>query len=125
MFCISQDKKKAGRYCAAYACQNKPIKKKGGLCHKHFRRKRRELDPVECRFNDFKGNAKRRKKPFFVTIEQFRQWCKEKNYIIKKGRRGQNATIDRIINKEGYYIDNMQILHNKQNASKGASEYPF
>ena len=126
MFCISQAKKEAGRYCCAYNCTSKPVKKKGGLCHKHYARKTRLEDPVLSRFNDFKGNAKKRNKSCSVTLVEFRQFCKDNNYIVKPGRRGQNATIDRIRNEEGYHIGNMQILTHKRNSSKGtSSDYPF
>ena len=125
MFCISESKKKEGRFCCAYACTNEPVKKLAGLCHKHYRRKRREIDPVYCRYNNFKSNATKRKKIFTITLEQFRKFCKENNYIVEKGRRGQNATIDRIKNNYGYHIWNIQILTNKQHASTGTSDCPF
>lgn len=125
MFCKSETKKKQGCFCCAYNCTNKPIKKKGGLCHKHFARKRREEYPVSARFNQFKGNARRRNKPFTITPEEFRDFCKKTGYLIDKGKRGMNATIDRINNKAGYSIDNIQLLTNRQNASKGASDCPF
>lgn len=125
MFRTSQTKKKAGRFCCAYACENKPIDKKGGLCHKHFARKRREEDPVGTRYLQFKGNARTRNKVFTITPEQFNNFCEENQYIVKKGRRGQNATIDRIKNKFGYHIWNIQILTNRRNASKGTSDCPF
>lgn len=116
---LSQIKKDAGIFCCAYSCNNKPVKKLGGLCHKHYRRKRRALDPVYCRYNAFKGNAKKRGVGFFVTLEEFRAWCNFTGYIVTKGKRGQNATIDRRCNAHGYYIWNMQLLSNRHNARKG------
>lgn len=122
MFCISIAKKNTGKYCCAYNCKNKPANKKGGLCHKHYRRKRREEDPVGTRYTDFKGNAKKRSKHFDITLKQFRLFCEKTGYLITKGKRGFNATIDRIDNSKGYTIDNIQLLTNRQNASKGTSE---
>lgn len=124
---VSPVKKAAGRYCCAYACRNEPIEKKDGLCHKHYARKRREEDPIGVRFNQFKGNARKRGKAFSITIEEFRGFCEETGYLTK-GRRGQNATIDRRDNDFGYHLWNIQILTNRQNASKGARsevECPF
>ena len=118
MFKISQPKKEAGVYCCAYGCSNKPVSKKGGLCHKHYRRKLRKEDPVQIRFNGFKGNAKKRNKPFHITLEEFRAFCKKTGYL-QKGKRGQNATIDRRCNIHGYFIWNTQLLTNRANASKG------
>jgi len=122
MFKISLSKKKKGIYCSAYACNNKPIKKLGGLCHKHYWRKRKEIDPIYCRYNQFKGNAKQRGKIFLITLKQFREFCKNTGYIINKGKRGMNATIDRIDNSKGYIISNIQLLSLRQNASKGSSQ---
>lgn len=123
MFVISESKKTAGKFCCAYACSNKPIKKKGGLCHKHFARKRRTEDPIGTRYTQFKGKAKQRNKPFTISLEQFRKFCFDSGYIVKKGRRGFSATIDRIDNSKGYHIDNIQILTNRQNASKGCTSF--
>ena len=118
---LSQNKKKAGVFCCAVACKNKPVAKLAGLCYKHYWRKIREKDPVYCRYNQFKGNAKKRNIENSVTLEEFRHFCEINQYIVKKGRRGQNATIDRRCNLHGYHIWNMAILTNRQNASKGAS----
>lgn len=117
---LSENKKERGRYCCAYACYNKPVAKKGGLCHKHYRRKRREIDPVAVRFNNFKGNAKKRRKVFTITLEEFRGFCKRTGYIIESGKRGQNATIDRRCNAHGYHIWNIQILSLTDNCKKGS-----
>lgn len=128
---LSPSKKEAGRYCCAYACRNEPIARKGGLCHKHYARRLKERDPVLDRYNNFKGNARQRGKEFSITIEEFRDFCQRTGYIIDKGKRGQNATVDRIVNARGYHIDNIQLLTNRQNASKGAktpeeyAECPF
>jgi hypothetical protein len=120
---ISEAKKKAGVQCCAYACDNKPVPKKGGLCDKHYARKLRQKDPVGVRYTQFKVNAKKRGfvgfERFSVTLEQFRKFCFDNGYIIIKGRRGQNATIDRRCNIHGYHIWNMCILSNRANASKG------
>lgn len=125
MFCISASKKAKGKYCCAYNCSNEPEKKKGGLCHKHYHRKIRLEDPVLARYQDFRSNAKKRNKKFSITLAEFRDFCKRTGYIITKGNRGQNATIDRIRNHEGYHIGNIQLLTNKQNASKGTEDCPF
>ena len=118
MFHTSESKKKAGKYCCAYACTNKPIYKKGGLCHKHYARKRRIEDPIYSRYNQFKGNAKKRNKAFSITITQFREFCKQTGYLIDKGKRGKNATIDRIDNSKGYHINNIQLLTLRENIHK-------
>lgn len=115
---LSSIKKEAGIYCCAYACNETPQKKKGGLCHKHYKRKRRKIDPIGVRYNDLRQSTKRRGKVIHFTLEEFRKWCKRTRYL-SKGNRGQAATLDRRCNAHGYYLWNMQILSNRRNASKG------
>lgn len=117
-FKISDIKKLEGQYCCAYGRKSKPNKKKRGLCHKHYSRYRRIIDPVYDRYTNFKNNAFKRKKTFEITLDEFRNFCKETGYIIKKGMRGRNCSIDRIKNNEGYYIGNIQILTMNQNRQK-------
>jgi hypothetical protein len=121
-FRISEEKKLKGVFCCAYSCKQKPEYKKGGLCHKHYARKIRELDPVQSRYNQFCSNARRREKENTITIEEFRSFCIRTGYLIEKGKRGQNATIDRRCNAHGYHLWNIQLLTNKQNASKGCKD---
>ena len=121
-FKISQSKKDAGIYCCAYSCKNEAIYKKNNLCHKHYARKIRVVDPVGSRYNQFKNNAIRRNKPFTITIDQFREFCTKTGYIITKFKRGRNATIDRINNNLGYHIDNIQLLTQSQNLQKFINE---
>lgn len=108
LFKRSETKKQAGIFCCAYHCQNKPAKKKGGLCHKHYHIHRRIIDPIYNRYADFKKNALARSKDFTITLQQFREWCAKEGYL-EKGRRGRAATIDRIRNEHGYHIWNIQI----------------
>jgi len=117
-FKISEAKKIEGRYCCAYHCKAKPCAKKRGLCHKHYHIHRRIIDPVYDRYVNFRGNALRRCKDFTITLEQFREWCNEKGYIIKRGYRGKNCTVDRIRNSEGYHIGNIQLITNMANIRK-------
>lgn len=121
-FKISEVKKKQGRECCAYGCKSKPHPKKVGLCHKHYSIYRRVKDPVYDRYVNFKRNALRRKKEFSITLHQFRKFCAETGYIIKKGMRGAKCTIDRIRNNEGYHIGNIQILTMKANINKYYTE---
>lgn len=119
----SSIKKAKGRFCCAYACTNKPVPKKGGLCHKHYARELKERDPVAVRYNQFKSSAKQRGKAFNISLVQFREFCSRTGYIVNKGYRGKVATIDRIDNRKGYEIDNIQLLSLSANASKGAKNF--
>jgi hypothetical protein len=123
-FKISEAKKTEGVYCCAYACRSKPCAKKRGLCHKHYAIHRHIQDPVYDRYVNFRGNAKQRPWkggigiPFTITLPEFREWCEQNGYIIKRGYRGKNTTIDRVINTEGYHIWNIQLLKNIANIRK-------
>jgi hypothetical protein len=116
---LSNAKKLNGVFCCAYACKAAPSHKLGGLCFKHYRRRRKELDPVAERYAQFKSKSKARGIENSVTLDEFRSFAKRTGYIHVKGRRGQNATIDRICNVHGYHLWNMQLLTNTQNARKG------
>jgi len=107
MFQISKTKKKKGKYCCAYACKNEPIKRKGGLCHKHYARKRRILAPIETRYYKMKHKAQTRGIQFELTLAELTDSCNRTGYLIQKGLRGRNATVDRIRNWEGYHKDNI------------------
>lgn len=129
MFVTSDKKKKAGIHCCAYGCTSKPVARKGGLFHKHYRRKRNFVDPVYTRFENFKSNAVGRNIVFTITLQEFRDFCQRTGYIIKKGRRGRAYSVDRINNKFGYHIWNIQLLTMTQNIykyhheDKGVNEY--
>lgn len=120
-FRISESKKQKGEQCCAYACTNKPEKRKGGLCPKHYARKIKAIDPVQARYNQFRGNARKRGKEVTITLEEFRKFCDRTGYIIEKGKRGKRATIDRRCNAHGYHIWNIQLMTLSANSSKGAS----
>ena len=117
-FTISEAKKKEGRYCCAYACTNPAIKRKSGLCHRHYRIKRKAIDKVYDRYNLMKCSATQRNLPFRISLQEFRDFCKKTGYIINKGYRGRVATIDRIIPEKGYTIENIQILSLRANVKK-------
>lgn len=117
---ISHAKKNKGVFCCAYGCGNKPNPRKGGLCDKHYARRRRELNPVGVRYSQAKQKAKARGIGWYITIDEFKAFCERTGYLLKKGYRGQNATLDRRCNVHGYHIWNLQILSNRANASKGA-----
>ena len=118
MFKISLTKKAEGKYCCAYGCRGKPIKKKGGLCHKHYARKRRILAPIETRYFQAKSKAKQRNIDFTITLNQFIWFCNKTGYLIDKYKRGLNASIDRRCSYQGYHIWNIQLLTMIQNRKK-------
>lgn len=117
-FKIYEAKRESKKECCAYGCKSLPNEKKLGLCHKHYARYRKIKDPVYDRYFNFKRNALTRCKDFTITLEEFREFCQRTGYIIKKGMRGKNCTIDRIKNNLGYHIGNIQIKSNLANIKK-------
>jgi len=117
-------KRKASKLCKAYRCANESAKGQS-LCHKHHKRRQKELNPIGYFFNLLKQNAKRRGKEFKLALWEFRQFCSETNYLEVKGRSGRAKTIDRIDPNKGYEIGNIQLLSNRANAAKRWADVPF
>lgn len=120
---IIEHKKKQG-LCVAYRCGRRRHSK-DRFCPKHRKRWEKENRPVEYTFNFLRSNAKRRGKPFNLTIEEFRGFCEETSYISLKGKHAKAASIDRIDPAKGYSLDNIQVLTLSENGKKGAYENPF
>lgn len=92
---------------------------KNNYCSKCQRLK----NPEKYAYQTLKDNAKRRKKNFELSFEDFKIFCIETNYIAKKGRRKDTLHIDRIKEQEGYTKENIQALTNSQNVRKYLKHY--
>jgi hypothetical protein len=115
MFKIIPNKKDG--LCRAYRCKNNHPKK-DKLCPKHRKRMQKESDPLAYTFNLLKSNANRRNKVFELSIEEFKIFCDESNYLELKGKKGSSASIDRIDPEKGYSLDNIQIMSLSNNSKK-------
>lgn len=102
--------------CLTKYCKNKKIK---GFCSTCRSRKSRENDPEKYAYNTTKANAKRRRKPFTITFEYFKQFCYEYNYIQGKGKTATSLSIDCKINDLGYVEGNIRGLPLGENSRKG------
>lgn len=118
------DKKKNKGLCVAYRCMQKHSKR-DRFCHKHRKRFQKHHNPIVYTFGILKQNARRRGKPFGLTIAEFRDFCKETNYMELKGKFGKSASIDCKINKLGYVRNNIQALSLSENSRKGVGDCPF
>ena len=115
-------KAKKGK-CVTKFCRGK--KGKGRLvCNKCRYALYKMKDPVGCAFTRLKSNAKRREKEFTLTLEEFKKFCEETNYIELKGRHKSSMTIDRKDSTKGYSYNNIKILSMSSNASKGNRDVP-
>lgn len=126
MFVIAKNKKDG--ICPAYRRKNKIAPKKR-FCHRHHAQHQKETNPVGYFYSHLKQNAKRRGKEFKLTLEEFKQFCEETNYIELKGKTAKSASIDRIDPTKGYEIGNIQILSLSDNSKKmhqdNAEDCPF
>lgn len=122
-FCIAKNKPEG--ICPAYGCRN-PIGKKRRFCYKHHHRYQKYSNPLSYAYQLLKCNAKRRRKPFTLTMEEFKEFCEETNYLVLSGRSKNGLSIDRIDNTRGYEKGNIRAITLSENAQKGASvDYPF
>jgi len=98
-------------------CTKKP---KGKFCEHHWCQHNRLKDPVRYSYNNKKNRAKQRGIFWDLTLEQFRQFCYETEYISKTGKVTGSYDVDRIIEGKtpGYTITNIQILDKIANIKK-------
>lgn len=103
--------------CVAHGCMNNHTKK-DRFCSKHSHRFQKAKNTLSYTYNLLKGNASRRNKEFNITLEEFRIWCDENNYINEKGKTSKSASIDRIDPEKGYEIGNIQKMSLGENTRK-------
>lgn len=77
--------------CSTKRCTNERAKSRL-FCHKCRKKKYKENNPVNNAYFILKYNAKRRGKEFSLTLEEFKQFCIETDYMSKKGRRSKSYT---------------------------------
>lgn len=106
------------KVCNTPYCRNKCQYK---ICNTCKSRKQRAADPVKYSYYTLRTNTIRRKgKHFFaLTLEEFRRYCYETDYIAGKGRQRLSHTIDCIDPTMGYFIGNIQPMKKSANSKKG------
>ena len=95
--------------CTTPYCRNERIKHKT-ICPKCKSRLYKKRHPEAYFFNLLRCNAKRRGKEFNLTLDEFKEFCKETGYMERKGKNGSSLSIDRIIPSKGYSIDNIRVM---------------
>ncbi len=98
-------------------CTNKAGKNRT-ICYTCFRKRTKETNPYLYAFDTLRTNSKRRGISFELTLDQFKNFAYETDYIKKKGQTSKSLTIDRVDPANGYRIDNIQVLTNRQNVIK-------
>lgn len=103
--------------CSIKYCSRKRAKGRK-ICCTHYSRQWREKNPIRDAYNNLKSNAKRRKKVFDLTFEEFKEFAVKTEYLDKKGRSATGYHVDRIREEDGYTRDNIQVLTNSENIKK-------
>lgn len=103
--------------CTTETCQNKAVIHKR-FCEKCTKRKYREKYPLKYWYTTLRSNAKRRRKDFTLTIEQFSEFCIKTGYDEKKGKTADSLSIDRIKDWEGYTVDNIRAITLSKNTQR-------
>lgn len=113
-------------------CKTRKCKKgaapKSNRCYTCTKRLYRERHPIRNAYNNLRQNAKRRKKDFDLSFEQFKKWAIETSYIKKRGRTATSYHIDRIDPMKGYTLGNIRALTNSENVKRHAefiAEYNY
>ena len=102
--------------CKEAGCRKKPDR--GNYCFRCLTRRARAKDPVKAAYWILKANAKRRGKVFTLTLDEWREFCVETEYIAGKGRTSKSASVDRKIEALGYTRENIQKLPLGENVKK-------
>jgi len=120
MFTIVENKKNG--FCKAYRCKC-PRPAKDTLCRKHRHRYNKEANPLAYVYGILKSNARRRGKPFTITVEDFREFCEETNYLERRGKSGKDMSIDCKIQSLGYVKGNIRAISLSENSRKGSADF--
>lgn len=104
--------------CAAKGCKKEVVNRT--LCSTHSSQKSRLKDPVKYAFHCKRNRAKQRGIFWDLTIEEWREFCHETEYMNKKGKTIGSFDVDRIIEGKtpGYTRNNIQILEKIENIKK-------
>lgn len=98
-------------------CSHKKQKNRKN-CRKCRYAREKEIDLIGWSYRTLKANAKRRKKDFTLTLDEFKKFCYETNLLTNRGTKSTSYTVDRIDNNKGYHIYNIQVLTNADNVKK-------
>lgn len=110
------ERRKRGK-CVIAHCKNNSHRK-DRFCCKHRREYQKLNNPLRYWFDVLRQNAKRRKKDFTLTIEEFKIFCDNTGYLELKGKNAGGYTIDRRKDSIGYTFENIFVLTNSQNSRK-------
>ncbi|UOB18607.1 hypothetical protein [Abyssalbus ytuae] len=103
--------------CQTEGCFNNAAKKRT-YCNHCKNERYKNNDIYRYYYIKLKHNARRRGKEFTISLDYFKKFCCETEYIDKKGRTKVSLHIDRINENLGYIKGNLQVLENSKNVKK-------
>lgn len=117
MLAIVEKKKNKPGICSNLGCQKKT---KGKFCSTCRKTKSRLKDPYKYAWSNLKSSAKRRGIYFDLTLEEFKEFAYETEYMKGKGRTINTLNVDRIVEGKlpGYTRSNIQALDKSKNVKK-------
>lgn len=89
------------------------------LCQTCRTRQWRANQPITAAYDNLRSHARARGKAFALTLAEFRRFCLETGYHLRKGVEAYDLTIDRIDPRRGYEPGNIQAVSQSFNARKG------
>lgn len=95
--------------CQTPGCNNE-AKNGRTICNACKKRRWVENHYIYYLFDNLRHNAKRRRKEFGLTYDEFVKFCNETNYHVLKGQTAESLTIDRKDPNRGYFYDNIRAI---------------
>jgi len=94
------------------------------LCGKCKNRQFKEKNPHRYDFGNLRRRAKKRGHEFSLTFEQYTEFAKKTGFFEQKGKTARSLSINRIDNKKGYHVDNIEAVTLSWNSRLQWSDCP-
>lgn len=119
---VQREKLLKGNKCIVLFCSKKRTGRKC-YCSTHARRRDKVKYPETTYYQRLKSGVIRRGIIFEITLEEFKEWCKEVDFIgAKNSAERRYWSVDRKINELGYVKGNLQLMPTNENAEKAWDE---
>lgn len=121
------------KICSTFSCTNSAIKSRN-YCNTCKCRKYDLKNPLRRMYRNLKSSAKRRNVGFELSFEEYVDFINENpKYLLLRGQKKNDLTIDRKKETDPYRRDTIQILKRKDNTIKSNKfrsklkdeDYPF
>lgn len=120
----AKKKNKAYTKCRTKLCRGLAWKHcKNVHCPKCVNRRWRERNPMRYFFNRLRYRAAERGHVFALPFEHYCELVLASGYLEKKGKTAASLSIDRIDEKKGYIVGNVQVITLSENSRKAWVPY--